>query len=337
MESLVKLNFYNEIPNELYSCKVYEVHRILNGPSIIHLKGKDSNALILSSLLHGNETTSFYAIQKLILDFKEKELPRDLILFFGNTDAAQTGQRHFSNQPDYNRIWKGGDSPEHKMAQDVLNYLKKCSIFACIDIHNNTGKNPYYGCVNYIKPEWIQLASMFSEKIVYFTEPSEVLSMALSKLSPSVTIEAGLPGVEEGITAVFRYIKNVFELAKFQHDFKSNVAEVFHTIGRIKVDDKAKINFENCLSPKTDLSFIKNIDERNFEFLPIGTDFGMIHNEDYITAIDNEGNNVFTKYFEIINGQLVSKEVFIPSMFTKDVFVMKEDCLGYIMEQINLD
>lgn len=332
----MKLNIIQDIPDSLYNCKVYELHAILGGPTLIHLKGKNSKALFLSALLHGNETTSFYAVQKLINKYKDHELPRDLILFFGNTDAAQTGQRHFSNQPDYNRIWKEGSRPEHLMAQETLNYLSEQDLFASIDIHNNSGKNPYYGCINFIKPAWVELANMFSNKIVYFTEPSEVLSLALSKFAPAVTIEAGLPGLEEGIEEVFEYINKVFNLSGFSLEFNNADAEVFHTIGRIKVGGKAKIDFENCLTSKADLSFIKNIDERNFEFLPVGAEFGIIKDNNLINVIDNEGKSIFSNYFKIQDKKLITTQEFIPSMFTKDIFVMKEDCLGYIMERINL-
>jgi hypothetical protein len=54
-------------------------------------------------------------------------------------------------QPDYNRIWPGGeadDSPEARMMAEVVAVLHKRGLFASVDVHNNTGLNPHYACIN---------------------------------------------------------------------------------------------------------------------------------------------------------------------------------------------
>lgn len=330
----MKLNILNEIPEELYSCGPRDVHSVLGGPTIIHLKGKNTKAVFLSVLLHGNETTSFLVLQKLINEYKNKDFPRDIIIFIGNTVAAAEGQRHLPEQPDYNRVWKMGKTPEHTLATEVFIYAKQFDLFANIDMHNNTGKNPFYACINLISDNYVELASMFSEQIVYFTEPSEVQSMAFAELCPSVTIEAGLPGNPEGTIAVFEFVQDVLHLNEFQEKFDHSHVEVYHTIGRIRVKKEATVDFDYSESSKSDLSFIEEIDSKNFELLKKNTSLGYINNKDIIYVLNNAGDIITNDILDITSDKVKTNRMLIPSMFTKDVYVMKEDCLGYIMEKM---
>ncbi len=330
----MKLNIVHEVPEGLYECGVQEVHKVLGGPTIIHLKGKSSQALFLSTLLHGNETTSFLVLQKLINEYKDKELPRDMIIFIGNTLGASQGLRHLPDQPDYNRIWKSGDTPENSLATEVFIYAKQFDLFANIDLHNNTGKNPFYGCINVISDNYVELASMFSEQVVYFTEPSEVQSMAFAELCPSVTIEAGLPGNPEGTIAVYEFVQDVLHLEGFKERFDHSHVEVYHTIGRIKVRKEATVDFEYSDQSKSDLSFIEEIDTKNFELLKKNVTLGYINNKEMIYVLNNAGDIITEDILDLSGEKLKTNRMLIPSMFTKDVYVMKEDCLGYIMEKM---
>lgn len=330
----MKLNVLTEVPQQLYTCSIQEIHSILQGPTIIDLSTPGEEVLFVSSLLHGNETTSFFAIQRILQNYKNKSFPRGLVIFFGNTLSASEGHRHLPDQPDFNRIWEEGNSLEHKMAKAVLDYARGLNLFASLDIHNNSGKNPFYGCINYVDKKWIELASYFSKKIVYFTEPSEVFSNAFSVLCPSVTIEAGLPGEEDGILAVYNYIDKVLKLKEFDPNFNQFETDVYHTIGRIMIAQDSKIDFNDNQNSSSDISFVKTIDEKNFELVKKNTHFGFAKDLEKIRAINNKNEDITGDIFCIIDGHLQSSRMFIPAMFTKDIYIIKEDCLGYIMEKM---
>ena len=68
----------------------------------------------------GNEGTGWEALRALLRDYQGRELPRALTIFIGNVSAAKAGLRRLEGQPDYNRIWEPGDTPEHAMAAEVL-------------------------------------------------------------------------------------------------------------------------------------------------------------------------------------------------------------------------
>jgi hypothetical protein len=163
-----------DLPDDFLYASAGGLHQILPGPTLIHLPGRRTQPLFVSVLLHGNEDTGLKAVQSVLGNYRDRELPRALSLFIGNVQAAAQGQRHLESQPDYNRVWPGADSaelPEHAMMQEVVEQMRARRAFASIDIHNNTGINPHYGCVNRLEAPVLHLATLFSRVVVYFKRP----------------------------------------------------------------------------------------------------------------------------------------------------------------------
>lgn len=335
MESVgLQLKIYHEVPKGFETIDLDYIHTLIDGPCLFHLKGENERPLFVSTLLHGNETTSFIVLQRLIKKYRTQKLPRSLIIFVGNTLAAEKGKRQLPDQPDFNRIWAGGNLPEHKLAKEVIEYASKQNLFANIDIHNNTGMNPYYGCVNRLEPEYIQLASLFSDKIVYFTEPHEVQSNAFAPLCPSVTIEAGVSGDLEGIDVTYNYIEKVLHLDSFDATINLDRVGVFHTKARIRIHPDAIVDFNNNEKLQADISFIKDLETKNFSYIPTGYHLGYLKDLNLIRVYDDANTDVTDHYIKLIKNQIITNQMFIPSMFTKNIDVMKSDCLGYVMEKL---
>ena len=173
------LNVYDEIPIGLLQCEANELHQLLPGPSLIHVPGQIPQPLFVSVLLHGNETSGWDAVRSILQNYHGKQLPRALSVFIGNVAAAGKGVRHLDEQPDYNRIWKAqGHHPEEVMVRQVLEIMQTKDVYACIDVHNNSGRNPHYACINRLAAPFFDLATRFSSIVVYFLQPDSVLSLA---------------------------------------------------------------------------------------------------------------------------------------------------------------
>jgi succinylglutamate desuccinylase len=333
MESLKIIDF---IPEKLLTCEITELHDILGGPTILDIKGESSDdVLFISTVLHANETTSFLVLQKLLQDFMQAPPKRDVVIFVGNTIAAKEGLRHLPDQPDFNRIWVEGATPEHKIAKQVIDYAEGLNLMANIDIHNNTGNNPFYACVNMIEELYLKLARAFSKRIVFFTEPTEVQSMRFAHMCPSVTLEAGIPGNERATKEVYDYVNKILNLDSLDVLPLENDYELYHTVARIKVDKGANITFDST-EQNIDILLREDIDELNFKELEIGLDLGEIHSKGPITIINNRKQVVTSEYFDISEHHIKLVKPFVPAMFTKDIYVMKEDCLGYVMTKMDV-
>jgi succinylglutamate desuccinylase len=327
----MKLNIENKLPENFFNLRPNQLHKLWGAPTLIHLEGEKKQPLFISTLLHGNETSGFIALQQLLKDIK---LPRSLILFFGNLEAAEKGVRHLPDQPDFNRIWSGEDSREKLLAQEVTNIAKGADIWASIDIHNNTGNNPYYACINSLEIPYLSLASLFSKSVVYFNEPHQVQSISFSKFCASITLECGVSGDKVGVEYLVDYLKEILSLDSLE-DIQNPMEDIqlYQTVARIKIDPKAHVDFKFSPSSKSDISFIKDLDHLNFKDHAPGETIAYINSPKAIRVINDKDEDVTEKFFKVERGQLKFKTHCTPSMLTKNIEIAKDDSLGYLMEE----
>ena len=106
------LTVVEEVPHRFLDLGAHEIYRVLPGPTLMHLPGRREPPLFVSVLLHGNEDTGLRDMQGLLRKYAGQELPRALSLFVGNVEAARRRARSLDHQPDYNRIWRDGTTPE---------------------------------------------------------------------------------------------------------------------------------------------------------------------------------------------------------------------------------
>lgn len=334
----MRLNRLNFIPQDLLTLQADQLHQRLPGPTIIEWGEGDLAPVFISLLLHGNETSGLNIAQNLWRKLLGGELQsrHPLIFFIGNIEAATQGLRHLPTQLDMNRIWSGGVDQQALIAQEVLEIARQRAVGLAIDLHNNTGKNPLYSCMTKLQPEFWQLAHFFSPHIVYFTEPHEVLSMALSDFCTSVTIEAGLPGEVEMIEVLTQKIEILLSKGADHLPLLLSPPPTYHTTARFRVAASARIDFDCDPHSKSDLSLRSDLNDYNFQKLLPGFLLGyMMQGQLWL---ENHFNEDFTQeYLDICNREIRVKKSFIPSMFTQNISIIKSDCLGYVMEEMKLD
>lgn len=330
-----QLSILSALPEELLDLDATELHRVLPGPCLIHLPGRQPAPLFVSVLLHGNEDTGWEAVKRILQTYRTTQLPRSLSLFIGNVSAAQQGLRRLDGQQDYNRIWGEGDSNEHRLAQQVLQEMRALDVYAAIDIHNNTGRNPHYGCINRLAAPFLHLATLFGRTVVFFTKPDSVLSMAFAELCPSLTIECGQAGEEAGIEHAQELIDACLHQSHIpEHPVAAGDIHLFHTMAIIKVPESVSFHFNG--EPDVDIHFDAGLDSLNFCELAAGTVIGHVANgsEVMLEAWNEQGVDVAELYFERVDGDIVLKRPVMPSMLTLDERVIRQDCLCYFMERL---
>lgn len=335
-----KLKIIDHIPEGFLDIKPREITKIISSPTLLHLKGEKDQPFFISIILHGNEYSGLIILQKILKKYRNTVLPRSLIIFIGNPKACAQGVRHLKDQHDLNRIWKSGSPYEEFLTKPVLEYAKNRKVQAAIDIHNNTGRNPVYACINKKEEECVKLAQTFSKNIVYFTKPDSVLSIALSNICPAIVIECGLPGHTQGIAAGTHFIESILDKEEKWKKNKIKSFPVYHTFATLRIAPEATI----CFHPQPSLKekhmcFIDHLDELNFQQLKPGTFLGKISDPTQLKLIDKNSSNIFNQFFSIRENSLTVKSSFIPGMLTKNIQIAKSDCLGYIMkkESINLE
>ncbi len=331
------LNELNDIPEGLLEVGCAGLEDLLGGPTLLHLPGRQPRPLFVTVLAHGNETTGFQALQSLLRHYRATQLPRALSVLIGNVSAARHGLRRLEGQVDYNRVWPGTDTPdvpEARLMQRVVDIMRSRKPFASIDVHNNTGINPHYACINRVDNRFLQLASLFSRTVVYFIRPRGVQSLAMAELCPAVTIECGKADQQYGAQHARDFIDACLHMSEIpDHPVPSHDIDLFHTVAIVKVPDEISFSFAD---EAVDLRLFGNLDHLNFRELPAGTQLGWLRNDADITLDVRDDNDqpVFDRYFSIEQGVLRTTREFMPSMFTLDERVIRQDCLGYLMERL---
>lgn len=321
------------------------LHALLPVPTLLHLPGRRGAPLFVSILLHGNEGTGLTAVQRVLRAFAGRELPRALSIFVGNVQAARHGLRHLDGQTDFNRIWPGTDAPEGadtRIAREVVAAMAARNVFASIDVHNNTGLNPHYGCVNRLDTPFLHLAMLFARTVVYFQRPLGVQSAAFAVLCPAVTVECGKVGSAAGDDAATRFIDAALHLEHFPtHAVRAQDIDVYHTVATVKVPPDVGFTFgAPGRAAEGDLTFVPDLDHMNFRDLPPGTPLAQVaasiarRGVPPLQVQDEAGAPEFDRWFEVQHGALLTRRAATPAMLTLDERVIRQDCLCYLMERI---
>lgn len=335
----VRLATLDSVPAALYDAAPAQLADLLGGPTLIHLPGRRPAPLFVSILLHGNEDTGVHAIQRVLRRYRTTALPRALSVFIGNVEAARSGLRRLDGQPDYNRVWPGATptgSAEERLLAEVVAQMRERAVFASIDVHNNTGLNPHYACVNALDHRFLHLATLFARTVVYFTEPRGVQAMAFAALCPAVTVECGKPGSPGSDTHAAEFIEAALHLAEFpQHPVAVHDIDLYHTVATVKVPPALSLSFDGTAA---DLQFVPDIDHLNFRELVAGAVLARVRAGGVppLHVPDGRGGNRWQDYFAVRDGTLRLERALMPSMLTRDERVVRQDCLCYLMERLPL-
>ena len=336
-ESMPHLHRLDAMPHELLSLHAHELYRYLPGPTLLSLPGEKTPGLFLSVLLHGNEDTGWQVLRNLLLKYRDQQLPRSLLAFIGNVHAARDKRRKLDHQPDFNRIWDGGEHPECRVVEEVLAEARRTGLFCSIDIHNNTGLNPHYACINRLAPEFLHLARCFSRTVVYFVRPRGVQSIAFSSLCPALTLECGKPGDEYGVQRATSFVDEIMQMEELEHQVmpQHNMA-LFHTVASVRIPHQLSISFDG--SP-AQVVFIKGLENLNFEEIPPDTMLATVDPavEQPFHVYAEDGQDLFQHYFRREGINLLTNVALMPSMLTPDIPIVKQDCLCYLMEPYRLE
>lgn len=329
------LKILDHIPRGLLERDAARLHEVLDGPTLIHLPGQKPRPLYVSVLLHGNETTGWETLRALILRHPEGHLPRGLSLFVGNVAAAKEKHRHLDGQPDYNRIWGPGETPEHAMAAQVLEQMREREPVACIDVHNTSGTNPHHACVNRLEPAHLALAGRFGHFVVYADAQPQLSTVAFGEFCPAVIIECGMPDRPGGVEHALAYLEDAMLREDFD-EVRLNPGDIdlFRTAAVVEVPEEVEFGFGDG----ADLDLLPDLDQLNFNELPAGTIFGRVRpgSGARLRVTGENGRDIADRYFRIESNRLVTASPVMPALVTTDTRIARQDCLCYLMERIRV-
>ena len=336
-----RLNIINELPDAFLDISYRDIKKVFEQPTLIHLKGHKSPALFVSILLHGNEFSGLEIMQDIFKKYQTDKgctLPRDLWLFVGNVDAAESGLRAIEDQVDFNRAWPGTPDPQTdtaKLIEKVFDTINQAPLFAAIDLHNNTGQNPHYGCITDDREENRYLCAFFNHIGMVFKSPKGVSTMAFDGICPAITLECSTPGNRPAKEKAFALLDDLMHMDHFptkplaHHDL-----QLVKNSATVKINQNVTFCFEddeNTVSD-TDLTIVENFDHHNFTMLEKGEVFAYTKVDKPLLVMSPEGEDITHEIIHNKNGNLSLRTAMMPAMITMDKSIVLQDCLCYLLE-----
>ena len=320
------------LPDGFFDISTANIRNLFPNPTLIHLEGKDPNFLFISILLHGNEFTGLKVMQKVLAEHAH-DLPRSILMFVGNVRAAEANRRYLPDQVDYNRCWPGTiqePSATSQMTQRIVEIAHGLPLFAAIDIHNNTGRNPHYACVTDPSLENQNLAARFNRVGMVFNHKG-LCTMAFDGICPAATLECGLPGDPDGIEHACRFIEDMLTLDELPH--KQPTRHALHLVeSHLTLNIPEHVSFEFDPAADADLRFENEIEDRNFTLVDPHQVFGYTRVARPISITDLDGHDVTDDIMRIEQGKIYLNNTLMPAMLTRDKLVIRQDCLCHLMQ-----
>ena len=343
----------NAIPPGLLDAGPRDLLGLLGGPTLLHLPGARKDALFVGALLHGNETSSWHGLRRLLRE--SPALPRDLLIFIGNVEAAAQGLRTLPGQQDFNRMWR----PPSPIARQVLDCTLGLPLFAVADLHNNTGRNPHYAVLTDLTPGSLGLAGRFGDTAVYIEEPDTVLARAFADRAPSITLELGPVSDPQAVDRAYDFLSDILRLERIPKVAAeaSGPTRLHRALARVRVPDGVAFGFADlsgaagagggessgagspALEEPLDLVLDAAVEASNFSRLPAGTDFGVARNgsaRGLLKVLDGNLQDATDAFFATRGRRIVLKTPTIPAMYSTDIQVVRQDCLCYFMAPLHL-
>ena len=320
------------LPEGFFDITTANIRSLFPNPTLIQLDGEDPNFLFIAILLHGNEYSSLRIMQRLLAKYAGG-LPRSILLFIGNVRAAEANLRRLPDQVDYNRCWPGTlmeSCATSRMAQRVIEIAQGLPLFAALDIHNNTGKNPHYACISDPSGQNQNLAASFN-RIAMVYKQKGVCTRAFDGVCPAATLECGIPGDPAGIEHASRLVEELLTLAQISDAIPSR--DKLHLVeSHLNVHIPKHVSYEFDLEADVDLKFAQDIEARNFTLIDPQQAFALTRIDRPLQILDADQHDVTDEVLRVEQGKVYLNQTLMPAMITRDKLVIQQDCLCHLLQ-----
>jgi len=337
---MTNLNIQYSIPDAFLDISYRDIKKVFDKPTLIYLQGDKTPALFVSILLHGNEFSSLEIMQEVLKKYKTEDaynLPRSLWLFVGNVDAAERGVRAIDGELDFNRAWPGTLTPQAdtaKLTKEVIDTISKDRLFASVDLHNNTGQNPYYGCISNVNEENKHLCTLFNHIALVFKSPKGISTMAFDTICPAITLECSTPGNKPAIEKAFMLIDDLMHMDHFpKKPVAKRELQLVTSSATIKINPHVSFCFDDIHNhTKSDLTIVSNFEHHNFTTLEEREIFAFSHVEKPLIVTSQNGEDITDEIIQNKDGNISLKKAMMPAMITMNKDIILQDCLCYLLE-----
>lgn len=338
MSRLKLSHLYSPNPAEV-GATLYQFLNGLSGPTVIHVKGKDtSRCRVVVTLLHGNEPSGLKAIHQLLLTQFIPSVNTKFVV--ASVVAARTEPvfhyRMLPGQYDLNRCFNSDSLDlQSLLASAIKETVVEFHAEAIIDVHNTSGSGPAF-CVSIDNSDQhLAIASHFTHRMVS-TNLRLGSIMEQDFNAPIITVEAGGAQDDEADVTALNGIKsfltasNVFERQQY----------IQQLINPRRLELKARSTIAYDQSPIAGISVTmrQDIERLNFMKVEKGEHLGWLPSPSLDAfQLDKTAfyvNDYFTA--ELVNSgvyEFKTKCTLTLIMVTTRADIASSDCLFYFVKE----
>jgi hypothetical protein len=333
-------------PPELRSASAIDVARWLDRPTLIRVPGRGEQApRAVSCLLHGDESTGLEAVLRLLR--RDRSYAFDLYVVVGNARAAAASpgfaHRYLDDQEDFNRVWglREPTTSQRLAADAILDHLLAAGLEALVDVHNNSGNNPFYAIVTRDDPRDLNLATLFTSTLLHWDLAANTLMESLPPEVAAIAVECGLPGRPESRAFALDGLRRFLGEPPLPTD---RVVRDFDRLGGLrKVTIRPEVRFRFGRHPEDrvdgdDVDFVvaADADLANFVEVPPGHVVGHVREGAVLPlhAVTATGHDVTGSHFAVDGDRVVTTVPTTPVMMTRTVAAARKDCLFYVSTEL---
>lgn len=327
--------FPDGLPDRLLTLDDLALLEELARPTLIRVPGAgQQRPRAVACLLHGDEDTGYRAAMRILR--RRRTYPFDLYVVIGNVQAALAdgGLRHryLDGQEDFNRIWGLPPTTRQRLAADgILGELRTAGIGSLVDIHNNSGANPFYAIVTRLREDSLNLATTFTTTVLLWELGVHTLMEAVDDLCPAVAVECGRPGRSHALAfavdGLRRYLGPPTSSNTLERDF-----DLLGDLRKVTVRPQVRFTFGGDLAEDVDFVVEQDADAHNFRRVPAGHVLGRIPDGEPnpLVVCGPGGEDVTERFVAVSGGRVVLTRAVTPVMMTRTAEAARRDCLFYI-------
>jgi hypothetical protein len=333
--------FPDGLPDELLDLDELALLRALERPTLIRVPGTGEQApRAIATLLHGDESTGLQAMLRVLR--RRRRYPFDLYVIIGNVQAAMEppgfAHRFLDDQEDFNRVWRLGQptSVQRRAADGILAELDAAKPESVVDVHNNTGDNPFYAIVTQEHARTLNLATLFTTTLLRWDLGANTLMEALHDRCATIAVECGLPGRPESVAFAVDALRRYLGAAPIPDDHVQRDYDLLGGLRKVLVRPEVHFRFGGDLTDELDLVIAADADVHNFVEVPAGHRLGWVHRGAALPlcAVDSFGSDVTDEHFAIEGDTIVVTQPTTPVMMTRTVEAARKDCLFYLATEL---
>jgi hypothetical protein len=333
--------FPDGLPDELLDLTDLELLRAVGKPTLLRIPGTGEQApRAIACLLHGDESTGYHATLTVLR--RRRTYPFDLYVLIGNVRAALAehgyGHRFLDDQEDFNRVWGLGEptTQMRRAADGMLDILTGAGLESLVDVHNNTGDNPFYAIVTRERPEVINLATLFTTTLLSWDLDAHTLMEALHDDCAAIAVECGMPGRPESHAFAVDALRRYLGAPPIATDRVVRDFDMLAGLRKVTVRPEVRFTFGGNLSEDVDFVVAEDADVHNFVEVPEGHVVGLVHPGAALPlrAVTAAGDDVTAEHFHVVDGAVLTSIPTTPVMMTRTVEAARKDCLFYVATEL---